>query len=207
MSPEEILNQIKTLDPKDRNISAALSLLRLVVQNNQDKTVQQLLARRDVRESIGAIQDWISEAEKIAESVAAELPRGIARKVREDTSKTLSKLTEETAFNEERLGAWKSDSIEADAWAARVILRMQWLVDWLRKQAEWMKLKSPYKRWVSRLAPNTCKYCKALHNVIIPIGESFAVEAKKAGFERVYGGLWGPPLHPSCQCRLVPSEG
>lgn len=88
------------------------------------------------------------------------------------------------------------------------------------------------KRWVSRLAANTCHWCRQLHGSVVPLDAEFdhgtvhafghqhlrhvRTEAGSHRYHRpigapiimthppaVWGGhLWGPPRHPECQCTL-----
>lgn len=61
------------------------------------------------------------------------------------------------------------------------------------------------KRWVSRLASNTCAWCRWLHGKVVPVGDEFPHPPALGGHSapRLYlGRLFGPGLHPNCRCRL-----
>lgn len=70
-------------------------------------------------------------------------------------------------------------------------------------------------RWVSRLLPNTCIFCQELHGKIVETGQPFlklgeSIEAvNEKGdtktFTNNYTDVITPPLHPHCQCYLLPA--
>lgn len=202
MDPQELLALVDSLEPEGQSLPDALALLRLVVINNPEKTATELRERSDVRDAIAAVELWLADASAAVIVVAGALPVAAGRAMRRDTALTLTKFREDITFNDARIGEWREDPTPHEVWGSRIVLRIQWFLDWLRRQVEWMGLRASYKRWVSQLAPNTCSYCRALHGVVLPVGRSFAAEARKVGWTRIYGGLFGPPLHPSCQCWL-----
>jgi len=87
------------------------------------------------------------------------------------------------------------------------------------------------KMWVSLLKPTTCRWCRALHGTVVPLGAEFdhgephetphhklrhvRTPAGERHFHRqigapiifsyppkVWGQLLGPPRHPGCECRI-----
>jgi hypothetical protein len=200
----ELFLLIESLKPEGRQIPEALLFLRLVVANNPKKTDAEIVQRPDVNQAFEALERWIIDAVKTIKVVNSILPvaDNLITKSAEETLETFAE-----DFHRDRIADWRNDQEKMSQWIARILLRMNWFVDWLRSQVEFLTTNAPYKRWVSRLASNTCKYCRALHGTILPIEKSFAPAARKAGFKRIYGGLYAPPLHPRCQCRLEPYFG
>lgn len=203
MNRAELLALIESLNPDNTQIAGALGFIRLVVENNPNKTAAQIEKRPDVQQALQVIQDWVDQAESVVTEVVNALPVGQGAAAR-DLGKTLDTFEFDVDVSDSNLEKWRLGEESREVWTARMLLRMNWFVDWLRGVAGNLLIGSPYKRWVSRLAPNTCKYCAGLHGVVLPMGKSFLAEAKKLGFKRPYGGLYGPPLHPRCQCWLVP---
>lgn len=200
MTHDEVLALIDALDPEnDRDLTAAIEHIRLVVGNNTKTAIATLNARPDIQEALGIIDAWVERASTALDESSRLIP-GAADVVRQG-EETLDGFISDT--DPERRDTWKDQSEDPQSWAAKIILRMSWFRDWLRRQVESSNLATPYKRWVSRLDPKTCRYCRALHDTVIPVGESFVAAATAAGFRRIYGGLFAPPLHPRCRCRLV----
>lgn len=54
------------------------------------------------------------------------------------------------------------------------------------------------KRWKSRLAPNTCPICRAMHGQTVGIDEPFIAPAGT----KVYFDLLAPGMHPYCACTI-----
>lgn len=203
MTREELLDQAQSLEPTPE-ITQALAFLMLVTRNNPDKTAAQITRRTDVQEALAVIEAWVSKANAAVDALTQSLPPQVAVTISREARRTVRGIRDDAQVTTARAGEWHALSDqEATNWSARIVLRMQWFMEWLRGQIESLLLSAPYKKWMSRLAPNTCRYCRALHGVVLPAGASFAVEAVKAGFLRVYGGLYAPPLHPHCQCWVV----
>lgn len=202
LTREELLALIDSLEPS-AEIAQALAFIRIVVKNNPLKTADQIAKRPDVQQALKVIEKWTKAAEEVAVEVMSTLPVPTSAMAR-DLGKTLDDMESDVQVNQTNVDTWRLGETSPDSWAARIMLRMSWLVDWLRKTVGNLTLDAPYKRWVSRLADNTCRYCRDLHGVVVPMKKSFAPEAKKIGFTRTYGGLYSPPLHPRCQCFLAP---
>jgi hypothetical protein len=197
---EALLELIESLDTKSHDLSGALGFLRSVVATTPTKSAAQLEGRPDVQEALQVISDWVADAHKAAQTLETLAPQGAGRLVAEQVDKTLDGFTHDTSLD--RIDEWRDDDTPVDTWAARIILRMQWLKEWLRAQVDWLGLGTAYKRWVSRLDASTCKYCRGLHGTVLPVGASFLTAAAQLGYTRTYGGLFAPPLHPRCRCRL-----
>lgn len=72
-----------------------------------------------------------------------------------------------------------------------------------------------FKQWLCRTSPpdpQTCHWCRALHGMIIPLGEDFPAgePVDLTGHGRLtHPPKWyrkilrGPPRHPRCRCRIV----
>jgi hypothetical protein len=202
VDPDQLLAQIDALHPGDHDVAAALAFIRLVVANNPNKSAAEIVARIDVQHALAVIDGWLSDSRLAVTALVGEIPAA-AEIVRPAAADTLDRIEFDTRV-ENRIGQWRADAEEPETWAAKIVLRMQWFRDWLAKQAAWATLGAPYKRWVSRLDPKTCVYCRGLHGVVMPVGASFAIEAGRIGYRRIYGGLFAPPLHPRCRCRLEP---
>jgi hypothetical protein len=196
---EDFLGRLDALQPDNTDVSEALAFIRLVVKNNPGRPAQEIMARDDVREAMAVVDDWLDDTRALVQSLPN--PPGTATAA---TNQTLTGLERDTRVTDARLAQWADSPEPADQWAAKVVLRMQWLLDWIEKLAGWLALGAPYKRWVSRLDPTTCKYCRGLHGAVLPATASFALEASLLGYTRVYGGLYAPPLHPRCRCWLEP---
>lgn len=202
MTREELLALIDTLEPENTQILQALLFLRLVVENNPMKTPEQIEKRPDVQQALKVIQDWVDATEAAIVQIIPVLPAGKGP-ISTDLGKTLDTLEDEFKVNETNIDQWRQSEVLKEQWGASILLRMTWLVDWLRKTVENLTLGGPYKRWVSRLAENTCKFCRGLHGTVVPSGVSFLPAAKKLGYKHAYGGLFSPPLHPRCRCYLL----
>lgn len=204
MTPDEIFDLIEDLHPdKNKDITEALAFIRLVVKNNPKKTAAQIYARSDVKEALGVLEDWSKKALEASKQVVVEVPKKVATEVVDQATETVTGIVEDVRPTETTVEKWRED--DPTAWAAQIILRMAWFVEWLLGQANTFLLTGKYKRWVSRLAPNTCKFCRALHGTVVPIYASFAPAAIAAGYPKkyIYAGLFSPPLHPRCQCTCV----
>lgn len=206
------LDQIDALDPGSSNdVKLALTFLRLVVRNNPGKSAADLSTRPDVQSALAVLDSWFNTAENLISPAILQSPITPATVVGHaaadslaDMLRTTDKLRQETAFTDANIDYWKSqEPQEETSWVAKVLLRMGWFARFL---AAILGLDVPsgatHKTWLSRLAPNTCSYCRRLHGVTIPLDDSFAPYAVAAGFAKPYGGLYGPPLHPSCRCTL-----
>lgn len=203
MTHEELITLIDSIETDTKEVAEALAFIRLVVKNNPKKTPAQIMQRPDIQEALGVIDGWLRKAREAVEAVAAELPAEAVEIATGAATETLDKLETDTRI-EDRIGEWQASDEPPESWAAKIVLRMQWFIDWLRSMVEWIALGAPYKRWVSRLDEKTCKFCRGLHGAVLPVGASFAIEAAKVGFTRIYGGLFAPPLHPNCRCTLRP---
>lgn len=201
MTAADLLVAIDHLDPTQHDITGVLGFLRLIVANNPNKSVADLRTRPDLVEAESVITDWIADARKINTALGALVPAG-EKSITKSVDKTLDGFARDTALD--RIDDWRNDDTPVSTWAAKIVLRMTWQRDWLRSQAEWVALGAPYKRWVSRLDERTCKYCRGLHGTVVPTNRSFARPARLLGYKRIYGGLFAPPLHPRCRCRLEP---
>lgn len=195
---------IEQLDPRnDTSLKSALAFLRLVMRNNPDRPIEEIFGRPDTQSALTVVNNWISEAERTAVVVIAEspvIPAQAIADVSAEVEDTIAKLRRDTDVTEENRDSWREDTKDLP-WIARIILRMWWLIQWLLGLVG-VPLGALTKTWISRLAENTCRFCRALHGTTIPVGDSFAAYARRAGVKRVYGGLYAPPLHPRCQCRL-----
>jgi hypothetical protein len=72
-----------------------------------------------------------------------------------------------------------------------------------------------WKQWLCRTSPpdpQTCHWCRALHGMVVPLGEDFPAgdpvdltgHGRLTHPPRLYHGiLRGPPRHPHCRCRIV----
>lgn len=204
MERNDILSSLDDLNPEEKQISQALAFLRLVVENNPKKTAEQIRVRPDVQQALEIINRWISDVGELVDEVIKIVPKQAVKDITKSVDKTLSSFEAEISISDQRLGEWRDGSESSEAWAAKIILRMSWLIDWIRAQVEGLTLGAPYKRWNCRMSPNSCVYCRGLNGVVLPAGKSFKTEAKKLGFTRIYGGLFGPKLHPRCMCYLTP---
>ena len=207
------LADIEKLDPGNSpDVNVALTFLRLVVRNNPNKTAAELMSRPDVQSALSVVDTWFDTAAKLVSPAILQSPlvpdgntaTQAAGAALADLHKTLAKMRSETRFTDSNVSYWKTQEPHAEqSWTAKLLLRMGWFTRFL---AALLGLTTPRgavsKTWVSRLAPNTCSYCRRLHGVTIPVSESFAGYAVAAGWAKPYGGLYGPPLHPSCQCWL-----
>lgn len=197
---------LAALDPRGENsaVSIALAFLRLVVRNNPNAKIMDMLARPDVKSAHQVISDWLSRARAASTSIltdAPSVPDWALEGVKTEAQGTLAKLRRDTRISRANIAKWRDD--DPTAWAAQIVLRMNWFREWLQThQDQQPPAGAQYKTWVSRLAENTCKYCARLHGTTIPITDSFAPYAQGVGFPKVYGGLFGPPMHPNCQCGL-----
>jgi hypothetical protein len=200
---EELLALIDSLNPEAQEIAAALGFIRLVVKNNPMKTAEQIRRRSDVQQALRVIEDWVKSTEEATVQALLSLP--VAKsKIAQDVGKTLDQFEAETDITDENLDTWRVGEQTDEAWTASMLLRMTWLVEWLRKLVEGLTLTTPYKVWRSRLADNTCKWCRALHGTVLPAGKSFAPTLLALGYPKkyLYGGLYAPGLHPRCACWL-----
>jgi len=198
VTKEELRAKIYGLDPGAWQIAEALTLLRLVLENNPQKSVEEITKRSDVVEAISAIDEWLTETAQAAKALAGMLTPKIRSAIDNDTSATLVKLKADTRFSRDTMLESTTQK-----WGAGIILRMRWLLAWMVRNLD-LVMDAPYKVWRSRLAYNSCRFCLGLHGAVIPAKSSFRPLARKLGWTRFYGGLFGPPLHPSCQCWLEP---
>lgn len=186
MTPDELYSDLTT------EVREALAFLALVVRNNPSTNIVIIMARTDVTEALDVVFQWLNRARQIVNT--------LPEVVEEDRQAALG-----TIEGLER-------SMEDDeAWAYDITSRMfffrcVWFLEWLMILTRFLELlaNSNYatKTWVSRLAPNTCSYCRLMHGTTLPIGSSFAPQARAIGWTRVYGSLMTPPLHPRCLCVL-----
>jgi hypothetical protein len=198
VTKEELRAKIYSLDPGAWQIAEALTLLRLVLENNPNRSIDEILERTDVIQAIETIDEWMDETAQAAQALAGMLTPKIGIAIRADTSTTLAKLESDTRFSRETMLQGTTQK-----WGAGIILRMRWLLAWMVRNLD-LVMDAPYKVWRSRLAYNSCRYCLGLHGAVIPAKNSFRPLARRLGWTRFYGGLYGPPLHPSCQCWLEP---
>lgn len=179
------------------DVVAALSFLNLVVENNPGRDLSEIEARPDVQEALEVILDWFDAVEEFVEETfpTPDMDADIRA-----VKTTLDRATD--------------DIVEKKVWASpqrtrQLRLRLDWLIAWLLIPLYLIGLlldpSTPYTRktWISRLTPNTCTVCRALHGVTIPINASFEPYARRAGWTRFYGSLLTPQLHPNCQCSLL----
>lgn len=59
------------------------------------------------------------------------------------------------------------------------------------------------KIWIAVLDDQTCSHCKALHATVIGPGDQFPADAGATPLGVYQGALLGPPRHPNCRCVLV----
>lgn len=179
------------------DVVAALSFLNLVVENNPDRDLTEIEARPDVQEALEIILDWFDAVEDFVEET---FPTPLMESDISAVKTTLDRATD--------------DIVERKVWSSpqrtrQLRLRLGWLIDWLLIPLYLIGLfldpSTTYTRktWISRLTPNTCSVCRALHGVTIGIRDSFEPYARRAGWTRFYGSLLTPQLHPSCQCSLL----
>lgn len=170
----------------------AIAFLNIVVSNNPSKSLDEISERTDVKEAVGVIFDWLGNVTALTDSFPIEMAKD-----RKAVAKTIA-----TMRGEVRGKVW------ADPKKSNLLfVRMVWMMDWIIMVWEFLKAfqakRYQYKTWISRLSETTCKYCRAMHGITIPIGNSFIVHAKKAGWKRAYGELLTPNLHVNCRCTLV----
>jgi hypothetical protein len=201
MTTAELLALIDSLDTSNHPyLTGALSFLRSVVATNPMKSAAQLQERPDVQQALQIIAKWVADAKTSTAGLVTLSPVGAAQVIEAATRPTIDAVVHDTSLVD-RQEEWLA-SDDHTSWAAKIILRMQWLKDWLHKQAGWVALDAPYKRWVSRLDASTCTFCRGLHGTVLPVSSSFMSTATALGFKRPYGGLFAPPLHPRCRCEL-----
>jgi hypothetical protein len=184
------------------DVLVSLVHLRLVVRNNPLARAADLLARPDIGSVVDLLGRWFDRAEALIDRLAAETPLSPAGDtIQADAMReTIARMRTETAINDQNVDQWQAeDPAEEQAWLARMQLRQGWFASFLEALlgAE-VPAHASTKTWTSRLDSRTCSYCARLHGVTIELTESFAGHARAAGWSKVYGGLYGPPLHPSC---------
>lgn len=202
MEKQEILSRISQLNPSNFPISQALAFLRIVVENNPTKPASDIAKRTDVKSAQKVINDWVDEVQKLMDEAFSLLPRVAARALVASIYPTLQGFKDEVNLTESRIGTWKLDQTKEIS-IAKIILRMNWTLEWLSAQLELSDKKGKWKTWNCRMAPNSCTWCKGLNGTTIRNYASFKATAKKLGWKRPYGGLFAPPLHPSCKCYLT----
>jgi hypothetical protein len=203
---EEALKAAEGIKPPAQ-LSQALGFVRLVFENNPAKSQADILKRPDVQQALAVIVEWVEKTKETVGHLADEAPEHLAEhvaKVIEQSNTTLDKYVAETKPSQLQKKQVGLSPKEYDAWAAQFALRVNWFSEFIRAAVEAFRLSAPFKRWVSKLTDVTCKYCKALHGTVVPVGASFAPAAVAAGYPAkwVYAGLYGPRLHPHCQCTL-----
>lgn len=174
-------------------VKKALAFLNLTALNNPHMSADELRKRPDVEEALTIVQMWLD----VIDQVASQFPpfmKEDKKAVRGTVKKMRTELFAEYAWTNPKA----TDNL---------VVRMHWLLEWLIWPFTLMLAlldgKYTKKTWNSRLTPRTCQHCRALHGTTLLLTDSFAAVARGAGWDRVYGSLMGPPLHPSCQCYLT----
>jgi hypothetical protein len=200
----EIQSRLNLLQPERTRISAVLAFIRLVVLNNPTKSTADINKRSDVKQALAEVNDWGQEVSVVAKDIVNLLPSSkMAKPIFDAVTTTVDKLKQDTRITEQNRDEWEKSTQDRESWGARILLRMSWLLSWLGSQLNNLTIEYPYKIWRSRLAPNSCRFCRGLNGGILPINQSFRAEARRLGVKRIYGGLFAPPLHPYCQCTLL----
>jgi hypothetical protein len=201
---QDLLQQVDGLDLKDPDdIARALAFLRQVVINNPGRPVDEIATRSDVTSAAAAVNGWLTRARAAGQNVADNVLASAQDEIRVSVRQTLGQLAHETNLSAVNAATWQSQGADAiTPETAKVVLRMTYLKDFLAHTTRQMLRDLPYRRWVARKDKVCCSYCKALDGTVVTADESFAQAAARAGFLKIYGGLYGPPLHPNCRCRI-----
>lgn len=201
--------------------------LALVLKNNPNKSPEDILKRPDVKAALTQpFEDAASRTVVLLHGAwddGVGVGRGIARqRLREAGSASVGKQDvppevldslrvdlinlAETARTRVEAAFEEKDMEKVGKALARQRLWASMSIEMAVKRGANEALLAEYraagagKEWVSRLAKNTCAYCKLLHGQVKPWDVPFDTLGK------VYGGvLMTPPRHPWCQCFIKPS--
>lgn len=201
---QDLLQQVAGLDLKDPDdVGRALTFLRLVMINNPGRPPEDLTTRSDVTSAIAVVEGWLTRARSVAAAVADQVIGSAQDEIRSSLQQTLAKIALDTQFSAHNALTWQAQGADAVVpETAKIILRMHYAQDFLDQTVRNMLRDLPYRRWVARKDKVCCRYCKALDGTVVTAEESFAQAAASAGYLKIYGGLYGPPLHPNCRCRI-----
>lgn len=207
-----------------------LTLLVQVLRNNPGKTLDQIIARPDVKEAL--IDPYLEAAEK-SEKVLRQAWDASVDNATKHVKGELALIKQEWAGGEADEGVLDQliGDLHANAEGMQKRLlaamkdretfaqRVKMLSDDSARRARYsttvavgsadsslrrkaFALIGLHMRWRARMDDRTCKECRRLNGMVV----SGTKQQFPHGDLKVYKGvLYGPPRHPSCRCVLVPT--
>lgn len=200
-------------------VQEAIDHILLVIRNNPKKSMDEILARKDVQEALRAAGDL--GATTVINNLSTQWGDASAPEDSPYLERVLSDMTRNGASFANRMteALASGDSSQAQKILLKDRLRVVAAesVVQTRSAAEaalYRMKKAGVKniKWQARLlpgtnlfAPNVCSSCKALHGKVVKIGDSFDVSILTQNGLTPYGKFIAPPAHPFCGCQVVPA--
>jgi hypothetical protein len=208
----------------------ALQLLTLIKQNNPNKTVDEIFARKDVQAVLKKpFDDAASKSEAIIREAWGKAEADTVQKVKGEfklgghdwKGHELDDSVLDSIVGDLHANAGAMRDRYHDALNEGGISKVEGVARDSRRRAKYSLIVAIWeaanetrdsafafaglnKMWVAVLDDKTCSHCKFLHGKVINPGEQFIKVPKGIKPLKVYNGvLYGPPRHPNCRCILV----